>query len=132
MFDYQERSVLLSFYPTGVEESVQYSISVAGDILTVKDFSFRSSSEVKEYSTQLSNDQMNMIDQMISVIKKENRIYSISYLCEDTWGASLKINDIIFFESSDFSFKSPSNETIDFINYLVSLSSIKIELYGFA
>ena len=125
----KQNSIILKFYPTGVVNDVRYSISVIGDSFVVKNSSPINISENKEYVALLSKDQVNKIDTLVSSIKLQYRDTVIS---EDTWGVTLLINNQIFYEVGDFSFKRQPEEVKNLINYLVGLSAIKIELYGFS
>ena len=125
----QKNSISLKFYPTGVIDDVRYSISVINDSLIVKNYFPININDKREYITQLSNNQINKIDTLISAIKIQYRNTDIS---EDTWGITLIINNRVVYEVGDFSFKLPPDEVKNLINYLVSLSAIKIDLYGFS
>lgn len=125
----KQNSIILKFYPTGVVNDVRYSISVIGDSFVVKNSSPINISENKEYVALLSKDQVNKIDTLVSSIKLQYRDTVIS---EDTWGVTLLINNQVFYEVRDFSFKRQPEEVKNLINYLVGLSAIKIELYGFS
>ena len=61
----------------------------------------------REYVTQLSNNQINKIDTLISAIKIQYRNIDIF---EDTWGITLIINNRVVYEVGNFSFKLPPNE----------------------
>ncbi|MDR1876025.1 MAG: hypothetical protein LBQ84_00215 [Flavobacteriaceae bacterium] len=126
----QDISISLKFYPTGVIEDVRYSISIINDSLIVKNHFPRNINDKNEYITKLSNSQKYEINKLISFIniQYQNRDIFIS----DTWGVTLVINNQVFYEVDDFSFKSPPNEIRNLINYLVGLSPIKIDLYGFS
>ena len=125
----QKNSISLKFYPTGAIDDVRYSISVINDSLIVKNYFPININDKREYVTQLSNNQINKIDTLISAIKIQ---YRNTDIFEDTWGITLIINNRVVYEVGDFSFKLPPNEVKNLINYLVSLSAIKIDLYGFS
>lgn len=125
----QKNSIILEFYPTGVIEDVRYSISVISDSLIVKNYFPINTKDQREYVALLSNNQINKIDTLVSAIKMQ---YRNTDILEDTWGVTLIINNQVVYEVSDFSFKQPPNEVKNLINYLVSLSAIKIDLYGFS
>lgn len=125
----QKNSIILEFYPTGVIEDVRYSISVISDSLIVKNYFPINTKDQREYVALLSNNQINKIDTLVSAIKMQ---YRNTDTLEDTWGVTLMINNQVVYEVSDFSFKLPPNEVKNLINYLVSLSAIKIDLYGFS
>ncbi len=125
----QKNSISLKFYPTGVIDDVRYSISVISDSLIVKNYFPININDKREYAAQLSNNQINKIDTLVSAIKMQ---YRNTDIFEDTWGITLIINNQVIYEVGDFSFELPPNEVKNLINYLVSLSAIKIELYGFS
>jgi len=124
-----KNSISLKFYPAGVIDNVRYSISVISDSLIVKNYFPININDKREYVTQLSNNQINKIDTLISAIKMQ---YRNTDVFEDTWGITLIINNQVVYEVGDFSFEQPPNEVINLINYLVSLSAIKVDLYGFS
>jgi hypothetical protein len=122
----QDISISLKFYPTGVVDDVRYSIYIINDSLIVENHTVNKKSV---YKTKLSNIQINDIDTLSSTIKTQCRS---SDIVEDAWAVTLVINNKIVYEVNDFSFESPPNEIKNLINYLVSLSPIKIDLYGFS
>ena len=125
----QATSIILKFYPTGMIDDVRYSISIFRDSLIVKNYSTTNINGPREYVTLLSNDQMNKINTLTSAIKMQ---YRNTDIFEGTWGVSLIIDNQTIYEVGDFSFELPPNEIKSLINYLVSLSAIKIDLYGFS
>ena len=125
----QNNSIILKFYPTGVIDDVRYSISVISDSLIVKNYFPINIKDEREYVALLSNNQINKIDTLVSAIKMQ---YRNTDIFEGTWGVTLMINNQVVYEVGDFSFKLSPNEVKNLINYLVSLSAIKIDLYGFS
>ena len=81
------------------------------------------------YITLLTDSQTNKITRLISAIKTQ---YLNTENFEDAWGVTLIINNRIVYEVGDFSFELPPNEVKNLIKYLVDLSAIKIDLYGFS
>lgn len=55
-----------------------------------------------------------------------------SDVTEDAWGMTLTINGQVVYESSDFSFQAPPQQVQSLINYLTTLSPLKINLYSFS
>lgn len=125
----QKETISLIFYPSGVIDDVRYSISVISDSLIVKNYFPININDKREYAVQLSNNQINEIDTLVSAIKMQYRNIGVF---EDTWGITLIINNQVVYEVGDFSFNIPPNEVKNLINYLIRLSAIKIELYGFS
>lgn len=125
----QGKSIMLSFYPTGGVEDLRYSISVVGDSLIVKNHRPTSTNDQREYVALLSDSQIDEIDSLASAIKVK---YRNTDVLNDTWGVTLEIDNQVVYETSDFSFGLPPNEAMNLINYLVGLSAIKIDLYGFS
>lgn len=124
----QKSEIILKFYPSGGIYDVRYSISIIGDSLFVRK-NPKCLNCPNEYIAQLSKDQINKIDTLVSAVKiKHQNADSV----EDAWGVTLMINNQIVYEVNDFSFDLPPNEIKDLIDYLVILSAIKIELYGFS
>lgn len=125
----QKNTIILKFYPTGVIDDIRYSIYIIGDSLIVKNYFPINTKDQREYVALLSNNQIYKIDTLVSAIRMQ---YQNTDIFEDTWGVTLMINNKVVYEVSDFSFKLPPNEVKNLINYLVGLSEIKIDLYGFS
>jgi len=126
----------LLFYPSRVTESVVYSINIINDSLMIKaDLSAGN----KEYNGKLTNDQCLEIKKMTSALaQKYDRSDSFA---RDVWGCILKVDNQVYYEDNYFSFtprskqlgwQPPPEEIKLLIDYIVSLSPIPIELYGFA
>lgn len=126
----QDISISLKFYPTGGIDDIRYSLLVINDSLIVQNHSPRNINDQMEFVLRLSNDQTKEIATLVSAIKTACQNRDISVL--DTWGVTLVINNQVVYEVDDFSFKLPPVEIKNLINYLVSLSAIKIDLYGFS
>jgi hypothetical protein len=122
-------SISLKFYSTGVIDDVRYSIYVINDSLIAKNYFTRNINDKREYTDKLSTAQINKINELVSAIKIQ---YQELDILEDAWGVTLVINNHIVYEVSDFSFELPPDEIKSLIDYLVSLSSIKIDLCGFS
>jgi hypothetical protein len=119
----QNTSVLLIFHPGNVVNDPRYSISVINDSLIAK-------SETDECSTKLTQVQLDKINDLVSAIKTPYT--KIIGGITDTWGATLIINDRLFYQTNIDRIPSTPEEITDLINYLVSFCHIKFDFYGFA
>lgn len=112
-------SISLKFYPI-----IRYSITVNNDSLIVKNHT------EKEHIIKLSKNQIDIINTLASNI---NMQYIYRDDLEDAWEVQMIINGKVVFEVVDFPFGIfPPNEIKDLLYYLINLSAMKIELYGFA
>ena len=123
-------NILLQLYPTGVVEDIRYSIKVSNDSIYVENHSPRNINDIVYYTRKLTVKESNHLNKIISKIKKKTINRQPSVL--DTWGATLKINGVIYYEEDDFSFKNCEQPIKELLDYLTSLSSLKIDLYGFS
>jgi hypothetical protein len=129
-------SLLLLFYPSMSIEDIRYSIDITNDSLICK--KYRIGVETKEV-VYLTGKQSADIKKMASSLSQKYDWSSRSV--KGGWGCTLKADNQIYYEDNYFSFIPRSKETgweaspkeikllIDFI---VSLSPIPIELYGFS
>lgn len=119
--DSPKTSISLVLYPIANQWDVRYSITVDNDSLIAKNHD-----SGKDYVKQLSENQINEIDSLASAIKMR---YIHKLETWDAWGVQLTINGKIAYDAYPFSFELPPDEVKNLINYLISLSAIKIELY---
>jgi hypothetical protein len=116
-------------------DDIRYSIDIVNDSLIVK----KQIIDNKEYIGMLTSNQYEEIKKLTS---KLNQKYNRSdRFRKGGWGCILKVDNQIYYEDNDFSF-NPYSKYIDWqelpeeikllIDYIVSLSPIPIELYGFS
>jgi hypothetical protein len=120
----------IKFYPTGVKEDVRYSITVKEDSLFVKNHSPRTENELSNYKGKLTELDKDSISYLTSKIVEVVRNEQPSIL--DTWGVTLYVNSKIVYEDDDFSIQGNPKEIKDLIRYLIKISPLKIDLYGFS
>ncbi|GAB6013486.1 hypothetical protein [Viscerimonas tarda] len=125
----------LLFYPSMSSIDPIYSIDIINDSLIVK----QKHHENKEYRGKLMDNQCVEIKKMISALtQKYDRADNWA---NDVWGCTLKVDNQIYYEDNHFSFiprsketgwQAPPEEIKLLIDFIVSLSPIPIELYGFS
>ncbi len=120
----------LLFYPSGVTEDLRYSITVTEDSLFVKNYFPRQVSELTQSKTKLSQEHLGYIRKCLAKIK--NTEINRTPIFEDSWGATLIINEQKILIQNSFSLDSLKIEYRCIIEYLIKLSPIKIDLYGFS
>jgi hypothetical protein len=113
-----------------------YSVDIINDSLIIKK---NNSIDNKEYNGKLTNNQYTAINKMISALTQ--KYDKSSNFALDVWGCTLKIDNQVYYEDNFFSFvpqsketswQAPPEEIKLLIDYIVSLSPIEIELYGFS
>jgi hypothetical protein len=130
-------NLTLLFYPSMSIENPIYSVDIANDSLIIKRHDFIDN---KEYRNKLTSDQYIEIKKMTSAL---NQKYDRSNnWANDVWGCTLKVDNQVYYEDNFFSFVPISNKAMGWqappeeikllIDYIVSLSPIPIELYGFS
>lgn len=118
-------SISLKFYPIHGLSDIRYSITVNNDSLIAQNYDTG-----EEHAIKLSKNQIDIINTLASNI---NMQYIYRDDLEDAWEVQMTINGIVVYEVTDYSLETlPSNEIKDLIYYLIRLSGIKVELYGFA
>ena len=120
----------LKFYPTGVIEDVRYSITVKKDSLFVKNHFPRTDIDSSSYKVELTESHKDSIKYLTSKIVNTVKNEQPSVL--DTWGVTLIVNGKIIYEDDDFSIQGNPKELKDLIRYLIKISPLKIDLYGFS
>jgi hypothetical protein len=125
----------LVFYPSMSIEDIRYYIEIINDSLIVKKKPF----DNKEYRGKLTDNQYTEIKKLSSVVtQKYDRSENWA---NDVWGCTLKVDNQIYYEDNHFSFvphsketdwQAPPEEIRLLIDFIVSLSPIPIELYGFS
>lgn len=128
-------NISLLFYPSKSIEDIRYSIDIINDSLIVKERDFGN----KEYRGKLTDDQSAKIRELTSAL---NQKYDwSSRFAKGGWGCILKVDNQVYYEDNRFSFppysdemswQAPPEEIKSLIDYIVSLSPIPIELYGFS
>jgi hypothetical protein len=126
----------LLFYPSISIEDIRYSVDIVNDSLIVKKYSIGVETTEK---VKLTDKQCLEINKRTSVLtQKYDRSKKIVL---DAWGCTLKVDNQIYYEDKFFSFipqskeigwLPPPEEIKLLIDYIVSLSPILIELYGFS
>ncbi len=127
-YEARQQSISLILYPSGNADDVRYLISIIGDSLVVDSY-YPGRELKKRKKIFLSKNQTMELEALAASIKTG---YRNSYLMDDAWGVTLTINGEVVYEDSDFSLGRTFNEGNTLINYIVGLSPIKIELYGFS
>lgn len=118
-------SISLKFYPIHGLSDIRYSITVNNDSLIAQNYDTG-----EEHTIKLSKHQIDIINTLASNI---NMQYIYRDDLEDAWEVQMIINGKVVFEVVDFPFEIfPPNEIKDLLYYLINLSAMKIELYGFA
>ena len=119
--------ISLLFYPSIFSmDDIRYSIDIVNDSITIK----KQIIDNREYRGKLTNDQCIEIKKLTSTLtQKYDRTEKI---VKDEWGCTLRVDDQVYYEDSAFSFDTPPGEVKSLIDYIVSLSPIPIELYGFS
>lgn len=120
-------NVELKFFPTGVPESMRFSVKIVQNKLVAK--SYRNSTGLKVDSLILKPEEVDSLIYWQSRIKEFN-YYNESYT-SDCWGAQLFINKTLIFNDELFYFGGNPESIKAFISYIVKLSPIKIKLYRF-
>jgi hypothetical protein len=135
--------ISLLFYPSMSIEDIRYSVDIINDSLIAKDHYYIHmviGAEDKEYKVKLTNNQCMEIKRLTSALtQKYDRSDNWAL---DVWGCTLKVDNQVYYEDNFFSFIPYSNKAMGWqappeeikllIDYIVSLSPIPIELYGFA
>lgn len=127
------QEISFEIYPTGVSEDATYGIYL-------KDGKIHSINRLKNDSTiiALSEKQYAELDLMCHNIKTGNIRYICTYFLLDAWEAKLIIENETVFHSSDIGFNIPLDEEPQvreiyaLMNYLIQISEMKIDLYGFS
>jgi hypothetical protein len=130
-------NISLFFYPSMSIEDIRYSVDIMSDSLIIMEY--RPSGNNKEYRGKLTDSQCTEIKKMFSSLtQKYDRS---SNFVKGGWGCTLKVDNQIYYEDNHFSFiphsketgwQAPPEEIKLLIDYIVSLSPIPIELYGFS
>lgn len=121
--------VEINLFPTSCADDVRYSIDVRNDSLFVINYQPSNGNEPRTSCIKLSYYEMERIDSLITLINSPIRNTDE---VEDAWGIKMIINGITIYEETDFSIRKETNVMLELINYLISLSPEKIELYGFS
>ncbi len=118
-------------YPTENFKDIRYSIVVENGLLIVENHDTLNGTKIPHNisSQKLSTAQ---IEKLKTLVKETKFVKEESVLVtEGTWGCKLIANNDILFESSYFTYESLTDKQ-KLITYLLSLLSIKLELYGFS
>ncbi|MDR1654178.1 MAG: hypothetical protein LBS01_11155 [Prevotellaceae bacterium] len=132
-------NISLLFYPSMSIEDIRYSIDIVDDSLIIK----KQIIDNKEYRGKLTSNQCVEIKKLASTItRKYDKSDSREIVILDVWGCTLKVGSQIYYKDDFFSFipisnkafgwQAPPEEIKLLIDYIVSLSPIPIELYGFS
>jgi hypothetical protein len=130
-------NISLLFYPSISIDDIRYSVDIVNDSLIVKKHFI----DNKEYRGKLTSNQYTKIKRLASVLNQKYDRSSSDWCHNDVWGCTLIIDNQIYYASDYFSFipqskelgwLPPPEEIKLLINYIVSLSPIPIELYGFS
>jgi len=126
----------LLFYPSMLIEDIRYSVDIINDSLVIK----------KYYIGVKTTERIKLTDEQYAEIKKMTSALNQKYdrsdnWANDVWGCTLKVDNQVYYEDNFFSFQKSSNhanfqplpeEIRLLIEYIVRLSPIPIELYGFS
>jgi hypothetical protein len=126
----------LLFYPSMSIESIIYSVDIINDSLIIMKNNIIDN---KEYRGKLTDSQCLEIKKItFTLTQKYDR--SDNFVLGG-WGCTLKVDNQVYYEDNHFSFvphsktigwQAPPEEIKLLIDYIVSLSPIPIELYGFS
>jgi hypothetical protein len=132
-------NVLLLFYPSMSKDyDIRYSVDIINDSLIVKRYD---NIDNKEYRGKLIENQCTEIKKMISLLTQKYDRSNSDWVRNGGWGCTLKVDNQVYYEDNFFSFvprskamgwQAPPEEIKLLIDYVVSLSPIPIELYGFS
>lgn len=133
-----ELNISLLFYPSMSIDNIRYSIDIINDSLIIK----KQIIDDKEYRGKLTSNQCMEIKKLTYMLnQKYDRTNNREIVVQDVWGCTLKVGSQIYFADNFFSFvpqsktmgwQAPPEEIKLLIDYIVSLSPIPIELYGFS
>lgn len=128
-------SLSLLFYSSFSSADPIYSIDMINDSLIIK---LNNHMGKKEYRNKLTDNQISEIKRMTSALTQK---YDwSSRFVKGGWGCTLKVDNQVYYEDNRFSFipyskemnvESTPKEIKILIDFIVSLSPIPIELYGF-
>jgi hypothetical protein len=131
-------NISLLFYPSMSIDDIRYSVNIVNDSLIIK----KQIIDDKEYHGKLTSNQCMEIKKLISVLnQKYGKLDNSEIVVWDVWGCTLKVDNQVYYEDNFFSFVPqskkmgwlpPPEEIKLLIDYIVSLSPIPIELYGFS
>lgn len=123
-------NLTLIFYPTGVIEDVRYSIKIEGDSFIVRNHSPRDAEKLDTHNGKLSKEEKEKVQRLVQALEPEQK--GSSEISEDTWSAKLTIDGKTYYEKSDFSLQKAKREYKELFEYLIKLSPVEIDLYGFS
>jgi len=113
------------FFPIGSRQDLRYSLVINQNILTVNLFDSREYLEI-----QLSTDQIDYLNVLISKIDTpyEEKLLDLN----GSWSCILRINDKDLYLNEDCSLDNFPKDVHRVIHYLIEVSDIEIDLYGFS
>ena len=118
--------ISLYFYPSELSSFPVYSINIRNDSMFV--------SQKDNYDSismlRLTHNQYSIVKSMASkLIFKYN--WSDNW-ANDAWGCTLKVDNQVYYKDNNYSLNRTPTEIKLLINYIISLSPIRIDLYGFS
>lgn len=117
--------ICLLLYPSENTEDIRYSLNILDGNLLIKDYS-----TFKNISYKLKKNEYNHLLLLKNNISKKYDRLNNNVL--GSWGCTLKVENVIYYNDDDFNFKDPPIEIKNLIDYLVKISPIEIELYSFS
>ncbi len=70
--------------------------------------------------------------QISALTEKINTKHISSEEYSDTWKMTLRINNQVYYQETDYYWQAEPKEVKDLLDYLMSLTEMVIDLYGFA
>lgn len=124
----EEMNVKFNFYPSS-GGNVIYTIDYSNDSLYIKKLE-PEGNEATEFKKHLTENEIKSIKQAVSKLEKRSDVETEIIL--DSWRLELIINDVIYYNESDVSFKTLPTDIKNLLNLLIENSTVKIDLYGFS
>lgn len=119
----------LYFYPSSGGDVI-YSVDIKDYSLVVKNHAPLDTTKLTDYKGTLSKTDIDSISNFT-----RNLIYRETFDNEivlDSWRLVLKVNGRKMYEKTDFSIKDLPKDVKNLVKYLMKISPVEIDLYGFS